>query len=103
MSCYRRFTESSWTVKVGQDREKFLKAMKDTAAFLEKYDEYTEKRYTEAIQKELVRRHFEIALKEGDYRKARRSPDYRNASFKRKLGITAGAAFPKLMNRIRRI
>ena len=102
MSCYRRFTESSWTVKVGQDREKFLKVLKDTAAFLEKYDEYTGRRYTEAIRKELVHRHFEIALLEGDYRTAIKSQDYRNASLKRKVGIAVGAVFPKLINRIRR-
>lgn len=101
MSCYRRFTESSWTVKVGQDREKFLQVLKDTAAFLERYDEYTEGRYTEAIQNELVHRRFEIALLEGDYRTAIKSPDYRNATLKRKIGIAAGAVFPGLMDRIR--
>lgn len=101
MSCYRRFTENSWTVKVGQDREKFLAVLKDNAAFLERYDEYTEGRYTEAIKNELMHRRFEIALLERDYRTALKSPAYRSASLKRKLGIAVGAVFPKLMNRIK--
>ena len=102
MSCYRRFTESSWTVRVGQDREKFLKVLKETSIFLEKYDKYTEGRYSEAIENELVHRRFEIALLEGDYRTAFKSPDYRSASLKRKLGIAVGAVFPKLVERAMR-
>lgn len=102
MSCYRRFTENSWTVKVGQNREKFLAVLKDNAAFLERYDAYTEGRYSEAIRNELTHRRFEIALLEGDYRAARKNPAYREASLKRKLGITVGTLCPKLMDRIRR-
>ena len=102
MSCYRRFTENSWTVRVGQNREKFLTVLKNNAAFLERYDEYTEGRYTEAIKNELMHRRFEIALLEGDYRSARKSPAYREASLKRKLGITVGVLCPRLMDRIRR-
>ena len=101
MSCYRRFTESSWTVKVGKNREKFLKVLKDNAAFLKEYDKFTQGRYTEAIQKELVNRQFEIALLERDYRTALQSPAYKRASMKRKLGIALGAVFPKLVNRLR--
>lgn len=101
MSCYRRFTEHSWTVKVGQNRERFLSELKDTVSFLEKYDAYTEERYAQEIRNELVHRRFEIAVREGDYSTAIKSPDYKSASIKRKLGIAVGAVFPKLMNRIR--
>ena len=102
MSCYRRFTENSWSVRIGLQREKFLAQQKDRLTFLEKYDEYTQGKYTEAIRQELVRRRFEIALSEGDYKAAFKSPAYRNASAKRRLGIAVGCVFPKLIDRTRK-
>ena len=103
MSSYRRFTENSWTVRVGMNHERFLTEQKATMHFLKRYDDYTGKKYTSAIAKELDRRSFEIALMMNDYKDARKNPTYKKASWKRRVGIIIGCFFPKLMNRIRKV
>jgi glycosyltransferase involved in cell wall biosynthesis len=97
MSCYRRFTDGSWTVHVGQDKGKFLKHRKKKIAFLREYNEYTQYKYNSIIEKEIDHRQFEIDMYEGNYRAARRRCSFKKASLKRQIGITVGCVFPKLV------
>ena len=103
MSCYRRFTEGSWTVRVGQNKKEFLEHRKRLVGFLKKYNEYTAFRYSEAIEREIENRQFEIDLYEGDYCAAKKNRCFEKASKKRKIGILFGCLFPGIMNKIRRI
>lgn len=96
MSCYRRFTEGSWTVRVGQDKEKFLAHRKKKIVFLREYNAYTEHQYDDTIELEIDHRQFEIDMYEGNFRRARKNRCFSQASFKRKAGITIGCVFPKL-------
>ncbi|MBQ3417886.1 MAG: glycosyltransferase [Ruminococcus sp.] len=97
MSCYRRFTESSWTVNVGQDKEMFLELRKTKIVFLKEYNDYTQYKYNRIIEKVLNYRQFEIDMYEGNYRAARRNPSFKTASLKRRIGITVGCVFPGLV------
>ena len=97
MSCYRRFTEGSWTVRVGQNKEKFLERRKKKVDFLKAYNEYTQFRYNEIIEREIDHRIFEIDMYEGNFRSARKNRCFSQASLKRKFGITIGCVFPKLV------
>ena len=97
MSCYRRFTEGSWTVSVGKNKKKILELQKGKIEFLKKYDEYTHFQYTDVIKRGIEKRLFEINISEGDYRAARRNSSFQTASLKRRIGITVGCIFPKLV------
>lgn len=96
MSCYRRFTENSWTVRVGLDKEKFLSHRKEKIDFLKEYNEYTDKKYEDIIESEIDFRNFEIAIYEGRYKDAKKARCFSKTSLKRKVGIYAGCIFPKL-------
>ena len=100
MSCYRRFTENSWTVRVGLDKEKFLKHRKEKIGFLREYNDYTNKKYDEIIEREIEFRSFEIAIYEGRYKDAKKARCFRQSSFKRRIGIYVGCIFPKLVYRL---
>ena len=97
MSCYRRFTEGSWTVRVGQDKERFLEHRKKKVVFLRAYNEYTDYQFNEIIENEIDHRQFEIDMYEGNFRSARKSSCFSQASLKRRLGITVGCVFPELV------
>lgn len=100
MSAYRRFTENSWTVRVGLNKEKFLSHRKEKIDFLNAYNEHTKKKYDDIIKQEIDFRSFEIAIYEGRYKDAKKSTCFKQTSFKRKIGIYLGCVFPRLVYRL---
>lgn len=102
MSCYRRFTESSWTVNVGNSHDKFVNHLKQYIPFLKELNLYTNGKYEKDILKSIDRREFEIALLENRYKDAVKKQAYKKSSFKRKIYILIGCICPKLMNRLRK-
>ena len=102
MSCYRRFTEHSWTVKEGKNKEKLCNNMKRTLGFFEKLNEHTEYKYNDVISYGIDEYNFKIALLENNFRVARKTKSYKNASFKQRCYITIGCVFPKLIAKLRK-
>ena len=101
MSCYRRFTDNSWTVNVGKDNDKFVNSLKQYIPFLKELNRYTDGKYEQDILKCIDRREFEIALLENDYRIAIKKKAFKKCSLKRKVYIAVGCVFPKFINKIR--
>lgn len=102
MSCYRRFTESSWTVSVGNSNEKFANHLKQYIPFLKELNIYTNGKYEKDILKSIDRREFEIALLENRYKDAVKKQAFKKSSFKRKIYILIGCICPKLINHLRK-
>lgn len=101
MSCYRRFTEGSWTMRVGKNKGIILSQMKERISFYKLLDEYTQGKYAEEIKLVLDERLFAIDLLEDNYRAARKRKAFRSASWKRKIYIILGSVFPRLITKIR--
>ena len=102
MSCYRRFTEGSWTERVGKNNEQFVNSLKRYIPFLYSLNDYTNGEYEEDILKSIDRREFEIALLENRYKDAVKKQAFKKSSVKRKLYILTGCICPKLINRLRK-
>ena len=103
MSCYRRFSEGSWTNRIGKDSAKFAESLKRYIPFLEKLNEYTNGEYSCDICEILDERMFLIDLLENRYRDARKRVAFRHTTVKRKIYIAVGCACPWLVNRLRSI
>lgn len=101
MSCYRRFTEGSWTMRVGKNKEVILSQMKERISFYELLDEYTQGKYTGDIREVIDERLFAIDLLENNYKAAKKRKAFQNAGWKRKVYIILGSVFPKLITKIR--
>lgn len=101
MSCYRRFTEGSWTMRVGQDAHKMAEQIRSYIPFLEKLNDYTGFLYDNDINTEIDDRYFKSDLLENNYKSARKRAAYKTASLKRKVYITIGCICPWLINKIR--
>ena len=101
MSCYRRFTEGSWTMRVGKNKENMIAQLKKYIPFLGALDEYTQGKYAEDIKQVMDERLFAIDLLENNYKAARKRKAFKNASWKRKVYIILGSVFPKLITKIR--
>lgn len=102
MSAYRRFTENSWTVRVINDKERFISGQKRVISFLKQYDQYTGFKYSDIISKEITQREFNIAVNEHNYKVARKNPCFKTASFKKRMGIYFGCFFPSVVSRYRK-
>ncbi len=101
MSCYRRFTETSWTVRVGKNTEKMVKGLLEGVPFLEKLNAHTNFIYNEDIKAAIDDRYFQAELLENKYREARKRKAFKIAPVKRKVYIIAGCIFPNLITKIR--
>lgn len=101
MSAYRRFTEGSWTMRIGMNQNLIRKGHEENICFLRQYDAYTHGMYSKDIEECIDWREFEIALANGDFRSAQEKKAYQKASFKRKFYITLGCMFPKLIQKLR--
>ena len=102
MSAYRRFTEGSWTMRVGGSQAALAEGHKDTISFLRNYDEITDGKYADEIRQCIDWREFEIALIQGDFRTAKRKHAYHGASLKRKIYIALGCLMPKTVQWMRK-
>lgn len=102
MSAYRRFTETSWTVRVGTNNEKMIKGLLEGIPFFEKLNEYTEFKYNEEINAAIDDRYFQVALLENNYKAAKKRAAYKHTSWKKKVYICVGCVFPKLINALRK-
>ncbi len=103
MSCYRRFTERSWTVRVGAKiAVSGTKWHKANMAFLKEYDAFTEGRFHDEVVQSLDWREFEIAWSEGRFREAHSKMAYRKASFRRRMAILAGCICPWLVRALKK-
>lgn len=103
MSCYRRFTEGSWTSRMAYNPQKLAAGYRRYIPFLGEYNRYTGGRYEEEITAAIDRREFEIALLEDDFRTARSKQAFRKASGKRKVYIMAGCLVPGLISAVRKL
>lgn len=101
MSCYRRFTEGSWTMRVGQDKRKMAEQIRSYIPFLEKLDEYTKYAYAKEIKAEIDDRYFQAELLQNNYKAAIKRKAFKVAPVKRKAYILAGCLFPRLITKIR--
>jgi len=101
MSCYRQFTETSWTKRMGVQRNKLIKHYEGIIPFLLNYDQYTHGIFSKAIKACIERRQFELALMKGEYSKARKMKNYTTSSLKRKIYISLGTIAPRLINWLR--
>lgn len=101
MSCYRRFTEGSWTNRVAGKKEAFAKAFRESNLFLANLDKYTNGKYKKDIDESIDKREFKIALLENRYKDAKKSLSFKEASFKTKCYIRVGCIFPKLISKLR--
>lgn len=101
MSCYRRFTEGSWTMRVGQDAKKMAEQIRSYIPFLEKLNGHTDFMYDADIQREIDDRYFKSDLLENNYKAAKKRKAYKEAPLKRKVYITIGSMCPWIINKIR--
>ena len=101
MSSYRRFTDGSWTMRVGLNQASLTAEQEKTIVFLRRFDDFTSKKYTTEIQECIDWREFEVALGHGDFRTAKQKRAYQNTSFKRKIYIALGCLFPKVIQWMR--
>ena len=101
MSCYRRFTEGSWTERVGKKNDQFTASLKKYIPFLKALDDYTNGKYKNDILKCIDRREFEIDLLENRYKDAIKRRAFKKASIKRKSYILLGCLFPEMVNKIK--
>lgn len=101
MSCYRRFTEGSWTVKVGQNKDNVIQLHKNNISFIKKLDEYTNGKYRSEIEKCVDRRKFEMFILENEYKEAIKCNAYKRAPTKQKIYVFIGCIFPMLINKMR--
>ena len=102
MSAYRRFTEGSWTVRVGSNKAMLKNNMKDTIAFFKRLNEYTDFKYNDVISDGIDEYNFKIAMLENNFKEARKARSYKNASIKQRCYITIGCVFPKLISKLRK-
>ncbi len=102
MSSYRRFTETSWTIRVGSNNEKMIKGLLEGIPFFEKLNEYTNFIYDADIQDAIDDRYFQAELLENNYKAAINRKAFKKAPLKRKIYIIAGCLFPKLISKIRK-
>lgn len=101
MSCYRRFTEGSWTMRIGQSNEAMAGQLKKYIPFLRQLNLYTNRRYEKIIEKVLDERLFSIDLLDNNYKNAKTRKAYKRANIKRKLYICIGCICPQLVTKLR--
>ena len=101
MSCYRRLTEGSWTMREGKKKGPLLARLKTYIPFFIAFDAYTENKYKKEISEILDERLFAIDLLENNYKAAKQRKAFKNASWKRKLYIILGCICPSLITKIR--
>lgn len=97
MSAYRRFVKGSWTVRIGKNNAAMAEELEGLSHFLLRLDEYTEKKYTDAISKAADTRLFQAALLKNDYRKARACRAYAKQPLWKKTGISLGCIAPRMV------
>lgn len=81
MSCYRVFAKGSWTNRILQQKEKRIEFLSGMDRFLESFDEYTDHKYTKAIQKKLDLNHFNLYWDYGMWNNLRKTSHYKERSF----------------------
>ena len=102
MSCYRRFTEGSWTMRVGQNAKQMAEQIRSYIPFLEKLNEYTSFKYEKDINTEIDDRYFKSDLLENNYKAAIKRKAFKSTSSKRKIYIAIGCICPWIINKIRK-
>lgn len=101
MSCYRRFTEGSWTMRVGKKKDVMIAQLKSYIPFFTALDAYTEGKYKQEIADILDERLFAIDLLEDNYKAAKKRKAFKNTCWKRKVYIILGSIFPRMITKIR--
>lgn len=101
MSCYRRFTEGSWTMRVGHDAKKMAEQIRGYVPFLERLNDYTNYIYSEDINKEIDDRYFKSDLLENNYKAARKRKAFKSVPLQKKMYILAGCLCPGIITAIR--
>lgn len=101
MSAYRRFSEGSWTTRVGQDPQKMADSLKRYISFLTALNEMTGQKYQKDIENVIDERLFAFDLLENRYRDARKRKSFHCTPYKRKAYILIGCICPRFINRIR--
>ena len=102
MSCYRRFADGSWTVRIGSDKSSIINNMMRTLEYFDGLNKYTEYKYNDVISDGIDEYNFKIALLENNFKVARKTKSFKKASFKQRCYITIGCVFPKLIAKLRK-
>ena len=101
MSCYRRFTEGSWSRRIGKNKQALAESMRNGLAFFEKFNHYTNGEYIEELDEASDSYRFKIALLEDRYKDAYQCRAFKNASIKQRMYIRIGCFVPRLIKHFR--
>lgn len=96
MSCYRRYSNGSWTSQMTGDTKKYLSHLSKMIDFSRKLDEYTEGKYHDQLLFRIDYCNFLMFVRKKDYTLAFRTNYFKNKNFKEKLALLIQTITPKL-------
>ena len=85
MSCYRRHGNGSWVTRMMNNEELFHKHLDSIAELFERYDEYTQRRYSDIIHMRQEKSNLMCLEREGMVLKYFSNPYFKTLSFKNKM------------------
>lgn len=103
MSCYRRFTEGSWTMRCGMDKDILADKIKIRIKFMKDLNDYTNGKYNNEISVGIDKDEFTVDLLENRYSDARKREAFKTASIKKRLYIAVGCVSPQVINWLRKL
>lgn len=100
MACHRVAADGSWSVRVLRNKE--LKVAHDRAmiAFLNDFDEYTQKRYSSSIIDKVEEYKLDISRVYNDFKGQCRNRKFEEFSLVRRMLVRLGCFFPKLVSAV---
>lgn len=105
MSVYRMGTSGSWTNRVANNNEKYIKHEEVAVRNLLALDEYSDYKYHKQLYHAVLKRKFHIEQLKGNYSKLRKPPYrdiYRDLKLKRRVAIRIKEFSPNLFAWIRK-
>lgn len=102
MSVYRRGTENSWTIKMRKSNN-YIEHYEYSIEVLNGIDIYRNHQYSQIIQKNILKRKFDLYVEKREFKKLKEKPFktvYKNLSFQKKLILCIKQHSPLLANYI---
>lgn len=96
MSVYRVASHNSWTQRIAHNKKLYIEHIKQSIKILEKIDSYLDKRCTDIIATEILKRQFNLHLLQENYSIIKKAPYktlYKNLPLKQRIAIN----FPFLL------
>lgn len=103
MSTYRRFTSNSWTSRAQKDHIFFLEHVEKMIVWVKEFDEYTNYRYHENVEKRIDYCQFLIYLRQNKWQEIYRSRFFKSLKMKQFCKIVVRDKCPKLFYELRRL